>query len=540
MRVSRIIPFLILIITFTIPLQSQAITLAELGLTARILVPAVPPSVSLLPAIARAVVSPWTVAVAGAITVAAFEFATNNSGGIGNVRVGSSAAQHEAVPGWNDPNTPPATSSMVYSSQSFAVPDVYYTFSSASALCNHALAYAIARWPTLVPFVLYANTWNGTNGLCVLHDKYGTEGDYGISYTCAAGYSTNGSGGCNLANPSAVLWPSDGIASVDSTGTGWQNNPQEQDNVTVPSGTTLFNNTYYDQFGNKVHEWATANSSGGTDFHQQVEITNTSESSVQEQGVSTNSTGNVTNVWNIAYPNTTISNITNNITTPNVASVQFPSGLMLDTTGQTIHTDIHGVAGGAAHPTNDWLWYLDTDVSSVNTGVQALNTTLGITNTDLAAIQSATSALQTPLQSNVTATQGLHTDLTSLNAGVTSVNTNLGTLNSSVQNVQGKLDTLHADLTQAGTKPTWTDAPTFQASLETFMTAIRSGGLIGAVSSIVIPSSSGTCPTGTTQLFGATQVWDVQCTLWDSVSSLLIPVFLAGWALYGLKVLMSA
>jgi hypothetical protein len=92
----------------------------------------------------------------------------------------------------------------------------------------------------------------------------------------------------------------------------------------------------------------------------------------------------------------------------------------------------------------------------------------------------------------------------------------------------------------SGSVPTIPDADSIGTTTTNYMQALGSVPIVSAVSGIGAAIPSGECPTGTFDAFDHTFVIDAQCTMWDTVGSLIQLVMLAAWALIGARILLSA
>lgn len=87
--------------------------------------------------------------------------------------------------------------------------------------------------------------------------------------------------------------------------------------------------------------------------------------------------------------------------------------------------------------------------------------------------------------------------------------------------------------------PDITEAKTVQESTQAFMSSVKGSPLMTSLSSISVPSG-GSCHFGSANL-GFTEVnFDVMCDLWSDISGVLGAVFLAGWALLAVLIVMRA
>lgn len=90
------------------------------------------------------------------------------------------------------------------------------------------------------------------------------------------------------------------------------------------------------------------------------------------------------------------------------------------------------------------------------------------------------------------------------------------------------------------TVPTLPTQQTIAQSTSDYVGSLSSVPIVASVSNIASAIPSGTCPTATLSVFGHSYQLDEQCTLYNSISAVLSAVFLAMWALLGVRILMSA
>lgn len=140
-----------------------------------------------------------------------------------------------------------------------------------------------------------------------------------LSTTCAAGYIVQ-NGQCILNNPSAVMWPSDGVPTYQMQGGQLVGHPRDPDSVGVNPPALVREGE--DQFGNPGHESITPNPDGGTTIRRREQTVNPQNGQplTQETGIQTDANGVVTNHWQQTY-NSTV----NNTTVTNTTTTQAPT-----------------------------------------------------------------------------------------------------------------------------------------------------------------------------------------------------------------------
>jgi hypothetical protein len=90
------------------------------------------------------------------------------------------------------------------------------------------------------------------------------------------------------------------------------------------------------------------------------------------------------------------------------------------------------------------------------------------------------------------------------------------------------------------TVPTLPTVPTIQSATQTYISAIQGAPIVAALASLSGSVPSGTCPAPSIVLWAHTFTLDAQCTLWDSIASVVSAIMLAAWVIMGVRILMSA
>lgn len=82
--------------------------------------------------------------------------------------------------------------------------------------------------------------------------------------------------------------------------------------------------------------------------------------------------------------------------------------------------------------------------------------------------------------------------------------------------------------------------PGFEQSLTRIFDGISASPIGSSVTAISFPSSSGTCPAGSVELFGKRVTFDGHCTLWAEISGIFSVLMLAVWCLLGVRIVLSS
>lgn len=82
--------------------------------------------------------------------------------------------------------------------------------------------------------------------------------------------------------------------------------------------------------------------------------------------------------------------------------------------------------------------------------------------------------------------------------------------------------------------------PGFEQSLTRIFDGISASPIGSSVTAISFPSSSGTCPAGSVELFGKRVTFDGHCTLWAEISGIFSALMLAVWCLLGVRIVLSS
>ncbi len=96
------------------------------------------------------------------------------------------------------------------------------------------------------------------------------------------------------------------------------------------------------------------------------------------------------------------------------------------------------------------------------------------------------------------------------------------------------------DCSADGSTPTLPDQRSIGDEATSYFSALHSVPIVAAVSGIAASVPTGACPTATFSVLGTAFTLDEQCTMFEQIQPLLSAVFLAMWALLGVKILMSA
>jgi hypothetical protein len=91
-----------------------------------------------------------------------------------------------------------------------------------------------------------------------------------------------------------------------------------------------------------------------------------------------------------------------------------------------------------------------------------------------------------------------------------------------------------------GTVPTLPDQQDVATTTSSYTGSLGSVPIVAAVQNISASIPPGVCPTASFTVFGSTYTIDEQCTLWESVSSIVQACMMAVWLFMGIRILMSA
>jgi hypothetical protein len=253
---------------------------------------------------------PWASAISIGLTISRLLLEDPAGNGV-IVRPGSDVPYPD-VPGWPDPNSPPSSAPICYVS---VVGQPCQP--TREAACKSTREWATGFWNYDAALSADATCRGTPTPLGVEHgytagQVYAWGGHNGGS--CPAGYTPVGDV-CELTDAPAAKWPSDGVPTIEPTGSGWQGAQRDPDPITpgLINGPDLVRSGA-DSYGNPQREtWH--NNGDGTITGKQVTQGQTDEGTtyVNEKGITIDSGGNVTTITNTTTNNTTINNYTNSV-----------------------------------------------------------------------------------------------------------------------------------------------------------------------------------------------------------------------------------
>ena len=200
---------------------------------------------------------------------------------------------------------------------------------------------------------------------------------------------------------------------------------------------------------------------------------------------------------------------------PNGSCVSYASGGVACAASTTPPVPNNGTSGTPATPTGQVQQYTD-----------------GTTSSTVNYYSSSTVAAST---SPVAASAG------GQNTGNAGTNASSGTGTGAGTNpANGDCGATGVDCSGDGSTPTLSTVPTIGDTSTGYVGSLSSVPIVAAVTSIGASVPSGSCPTGSFTVYGTSYTIDEQCTLWDSVSSIVSACMLALYAILGIKILLSA
>ncbi|MEW6038411.1 MAG: hypothetical protein AB1648_09205 [Pseudomonadota bacterium] len=428
-----------------------------------------------------------------------------------------------AVPGWSDPDTPPAS---VPGSVNYTYYDgrgwIKGTFSDPASACLNFCAGAYG--PSVTECRPRDSGWkpgqsgyfdcNGPGGCnCVISVTSATT----VCDTC---YVHDGKGHCLLQsscpNGAKAQWPSDGVPTY-RCGRGGCNAADRDPDV----GTHQETRSGTDRHANPVRETIKPTPDGGADYVRDTESVGADgKPVVNRDRVHTDRHGKVTDSNTATYPNTTLNNVNNNT----------GAGTAIDTSGLNQEATQQRVAS-ATEATK-------TNTDAVKQDVALSRVAVEGARVDLAAIRGDTAASRAALQSLDRKASAQPTiDIRGLNLEVTQqrVATATEAAQQSLDNLDKKLT---KDTTKYGQVPKIDD---FSTSWQFFLRKVQTGPL-GSMFQVSASEPAGGCVTYPVDLawFNRSFVIDQHCTVWAQVSPTIASFMPYVWSIIAVFILFSA
>ncbi|UZR30723.1 hypothetical protein [Methylococcus mesophilus] len=430
---------------------------------------------------------------------------------------------YPAVPGWSDPDTPPAS---VPGTSNYTYYDsrgwIKGTFTDPAAACVQFCANAYGPTVTeCLPRSGYSNPdgsgyydCNGPGGCnCIIAVS-------SASTTCGTCYVDDGKGHCLLQsacpNGAKAQWPSDGKPTYRAGRTGWVAAERDPD-----VGTHQDTRTGADAHANSVRETIKPTPDGGADYVRDTEsVGSDGKPVVNRDQVHTDANGNVTSSTTTSYNNTTITNVDN---TTGAGTTIDTSSLNQEATQQRV------AAASEATKTNTDAVKQDVALSRV--AVEGAKVDLAAIRGDSAASRASLDSIDRTLKAQPTV------DIRGLDLEVTQqrVATATEAAKESLDNLDKKLI---KDTTKYGQVPQIDD---FDTTWQIFIQKVQTGPL-GAMFLVSASEPSGGCVTYPVDLawFNRAFVIDQHCTIWAEVSPTIASFMPYVWSLIAVFILFSA